>query len=75
MTAKRKPHTLSKNKCHVVDAEIVRQTIQESKIEHSIDMGAFTIHHGTRDGSEIVIAEHYDQQADELSAIWFNDNE
>jgi hypothetical protein len=36
-------------------------------------MGAFTVHHGTRFGQPIVIAEHHDQKPDELSAVWYSD--
>lgn len=59
---------------HAVSAEVVRQTVSESELTYSIDMGAFTIHHGHRDGTPIIIAEHHDQQASELSGIWFNDS-
>lgn len=58
---------------YALDAKTVKQTISESVIQTSIDMGAFTIHHGTRDGQPIVIAEHHDQKADELSAVWYSE--
>lgn len=74
MITKYKPTTVSKNNFYAVDAETVQQTIQESVIEYCIDMGSFNVLHGTRDGNEIVIVEHHSQQADELSAIWFNEN-
>lgn len=74
MTAKLKFTIMSKHNFYGVDAEITRQTIQESEIDYSIDMGAFTIHHGTREGGEIVIAEHHNQKSTELSAIWFDEN-
>lgn len=60
---------------HAVDAETVRQTIAESQLEYSIDMGAFTVHHGTRDCAPIIIIEHHDQQPDQLSGVWFNDGD
>jgi hypothetical protein len=60
---------------HAVDTETVRQTIAESRIEYSIDMGKFTVYHGTRFSAPIVIVEHHDQQTNQLSAIWFNDGE
>jgi hypothetical protein len=60
---------------HAVDAQTVRQTIAESDLECPVDMGAFTVYHGTRYGAPIVIVEHHDQQPDELSAIWFNDDQ
>jgi hypothetical protein len=55
---------------YAVDTAVCKQTMAESKIEYSIDMGAFTVHHGTREGAPIIIAEHHNQKADELSAIW-----
>jgi hypothetical protein len=56
---------------HAVDAAAASQTIAESKIDSAIDMGLFIVHHGTRYGAPIVIAEHKDQQADQLSGIWY----
>ena len=58
---------------HAVDTETARQTIAESRLDYSIDMGRFTIHHGTRYGAPIVIAEHNNQQADELSGVWYSE--
>lgn len=58
---------------HAVDVETARQTIAESSLDCSIDMGRFTIHHGTRHGAPIVIAEHNNQQADELSGVWYSE--
>lgn len=75
MSAKRKITPLSVEHFHAVDAETIQQTIKESQLEYSIEMGAFVIHHGTRYGAPIVIAEHNNQQADELSGIWFHDGE
>jgi hypothetical protein len=61
---------------HAVDAETCKQTIEESKIEYSTDMGrGVIIHHGMRYGSPVVIAEYENQKADELSGIWFNEND
>lgn len=57
---------------YCVDSEVAQQTIRESAIAHSIDMGLFSIHHGSRYGSPIVIVERHDQATDELSAIWFD---
>ena len=61
---------------HPVDADNVRQTMAESDLDpdSSIDMGGFTIHHGTRYGAPIIIVEHHDQQPDELSGIWYDDS-
>ena len=60
---------------YCVDAETTKQTIAESKIFHSIDLGrGFTIHHGTRDGLPIVIFECEGQKPDELSGIWFDES-
>lgn len=70
-----KRHILTAEHFHAVDAETVQQTITESQLEYSIDMGAFTVHHGKRDGNPIIIVEHHDQQADELSGIWFDDSQ
>ena len=64
---------LSMEHFHAVDAETCAQTIAESRIECAIDMGEFVIHSGTRYGSPVVIVEHKKQQADQLSAVWFND--
>lgn len=77
MSAKPKRGTLSIEHFHAVDAETVCQTIAESDLDHdsTIDMGGFTIHHGTRGGAPIVIVEHHDQQADELSGIWYVDGQ
>jgi hypothetical protein len=58
---------------YALDTNTVKQTIAESVLEISIDMGAFTVHHGTRFGQPIVIAEHHNQKADELSAVWYSD--
>lgn len=66
---------LSLEHLHAVDAQTVRQTIAESEIDSSIDMGAFSVHHGSRDGARIVIVEHHNQRPDELSAVWFNDGQ
>jgi hypothetical protein len=65
------PQLLSIEHFHAVDAATCKQTIAESQLEYSIDMGIFTVHHGTRCGSPIVIAEHHNQKADELSGIWY----
>jgi hypothetical protein len=43
---------------YAVTAEVCKQTIGESKIEHSVSMGPVTIHHGHREGAPIVIVEN-----------------
>ena len=58
---------------YALNAEVTQQTIAESTLEYSIDMGAFTVHHGNRDGLPIVIAEHHNQKPDELSAVWYSE--
>lgn len=60
---------------HPVDAATCAQTIAESILDFSVYMGAFTLHHGTRFGSPIVIAEHHNQKADELSGVWYDDSQ
>lgn len=75
MSTKHIPSTVSMHNFYPADAKTVEQTLQESLIYHCIDMGGFTVYHGTRDGSEIVIVEHHNQKPDELSAIWFDENE
>ena len=56
---------------YAVSIETLHRTIEESEIDYSIDMGSFIVHHGTRDNTPIVIAEHKNQQANELSGVWF----
>jgi len=75
MSTKRKHSLLAVENLHAVSAEVVRQTIAESDLQYSIDMGAYSVHHGTREGIQILIVEHHNQTADQLSAIWFNDGE
>lgn len=58
---------------HAVDLATCKQTLAESEIEYSVDMGCFTIHHGIRWGAPIVIAEHHDQKTDELSGVWYDE--
>lgn len=58
----------------VTDA-ICKQTIDESKIEHSICMGGVTIHHGWRDGAPIVIMENHGQGLGDLSGVWYDDGQ
>jgi len=48
------------------------QTLAESEIEYSTNMGFFTIHHGMRYGAPIVIAEHHNQRIDQLSGVWYD---
>lgn len=59
---------------HAVDLATVMQTLAESEIQYSIDMGCFTVHHGIRFGAPIVIAEHHSQKPDELSGVWFQES-
>lgn len=75
MNTKRARNPLSAEHFHAVDADTCKQTIAESKLDYSIDMGGFTVHHGTRHGAPIVIAEHHAQKADELSGVWFDDGQ
>lgn len=62
---------LSTARFYAVDAATCAQTIEESVLHLSICMGRFTVHHGMRHGFPIMIAEHHDQQADELSGVWY----
>ena len=72
----KRPHNpLAVEHFHAVDAATCKQTLAESEIVNSIDMGGFTLHHGARHGAPIVIAEHHEQQADELSGIWYDDSQ
>jgi hypothetical protein len=75
MSAKPMPNPLTVENFHAVDADTLKQTMAESLLEYSIDMGGFALHHGTRHGAPIVIAEHHNQQADELSGVWFDDDQ
>ena len=73
MSTYRPPLLLIAEHFYAVTADICNQTIAESKLDYSIDMGAFTVHHGTRNGAPIVIAEHHSQTDGELSGVWFDD--
>ncbi len=75
MSAKHTNNPLTAEHLYAVDSATCKQTIAESHIEYSIDMGGMTVHHGTRYGSRIVILEHHNQQADELSGIWFDEGQ
>lgn len=75
MSAKSMPNPLTAENFHAVDADTCKQTMAESCLEYSIDMGGFTLHHGTRHSAPIIIAEHHNQKADELSGIWFDDGQ
>jgi hypothetical protein len=75
MKIKRGHDPLNIEHFHAVTAVTCKLTILESQLNHSLDMGRFTLHHGTRNGAPIVIAEHHDQNADELSGIWFDDSQ
>lgn len=74
MNTKRPHNQLSIEHFHAVDANTCKQTMAESQLEYSIDMGGFTVHHGTRHGTPIIISEHHNQEADELSGIWYDDS-
>lgn len=66
---------LSAEHFHPVDAATCKQTMAESDLDYSIQMGdTFSIHHGTRYGSPIVIVEHHDQQAPGLSGVWYDES-
>jgi len=72
----KRPHSLlTIEHFHAVDAAICKQTMAESAINYSIDMGGFTVHYGTRAGAQIVVVEHHDQQPDQLSAVWYDDTQ
>lgn len=75
MSTKRPRNALCVEQFHAVDANTCKQTMAESHLEYSIDMGGFTLHHGTRHGAPIIIAEHHNQKANELSGIWFDDGQ
>jgi len=75
MSAKPMSNPLTAENFHAVDTDTCKQTMAESRLEYSIDMGGFTLHHGIRHGAPIIIAEHHNQKADELSGIWFDDGE
>ena len=60
---------------YCTDADATQQTIAESKLTSSIDLGrGFRVHHGTRDGLPIVVIECQDQKPDELSCVWFDES-
>jgi hypothetical protein len=75
MSTNRPHNPLTVENFHSVNADTIKETMAESQLEYSIEMGAFTVHHGTRHGSPIIIAEHHNQKADELSGIWFDDGQ
>lgn len=68
-------HPMAMEAFSCVNAETMQQTISESNLTYSIDLGrGFTVHHGTRDGAPIVIVECEGQKPDELSCIWFDES-
>lgn len=73
MSIKRQHNGLTAEHFHAVDAAVCKQTLAESEIQYSVDMGGFTIHIGMRYRAPIVIVEHHDQKADELSAVWYDE--
>lgn len=68
------PYIPADNSFYAVNREVLLQTLEESKLEYSIDMGTFCIHHGVRYRKAIVIVENYDKTPDALSGIWFNES-
>lgn len=75
MSTKRPHNPLTAENFHAVDAATCKQTMAESHLDYSIEMGTFTVHHGSRHGAPIIITEHHNQEADELSGIWFDDGQ
>ena len=57
---------------HAVKFEIFCQTLGESTITYSIDMGGVTIHHGTRYGDSIWLM---DNPLGSLYGIWVEEND
>jgi hypothetical protein len=57
---------------HGVTSDVLKQTLEESQIEHTFDFDAFTIYHGTRYGSPIVIAQPNDENC--LGAVWYDES-
>ena len=55
---------------YCVSKEQLQQTLAESTITYSLDMGRMTVHYGDRFDLPIVVVEQHDQQADELSVVW-----
>ena len=52
---------------YAVDFETFADTLNESKITYTLDMGSVTIHHGTREGSQIWLL---DNPCGVLYGIW-----
>jgi len=75
MSTQRTRSLLAVEYLHAVDAATCQQTLAESVIDYSIDMGRYTVHHGTREGAPIVVVEHHDQQPDQLSAVWYDESQ
>lgn len=71
----RQQSPLSVEHFHAVNAATLQQTLAESQLEYSIDMGGFSLHHGLHFGALIVIAENHSQAADALHGIWYDDNQ
>lgn len=55
-----------------VNFETFAQTLEESEVNYSIDMGCVTIHHGTRNGSQVWLM---DNPLGSLYGIWVEENE
>lgn len=68
-------HPMAMEHLYCLDAEVTQQTIAESKLTYSIDLGrGFTVHHGTRHGAPIIVVECDGQNPDELSCVWFDES-
>jgi hypothetical protein len=68
-----KLHPLLAEHFYAVHKNTAQETKAESRIEHSIDMGSFTVNHGTRFGAPIMIVEHNTHGANDLDAIWYDE--
>jgi hypothetical protein len=55
---------------YAVPFDTYTETLAESSISYSIDMGAVTIHHGTRQGQPIWLM---DNPGGKLYGIWLED--
>lgn len=57
---------------HAVKFEVFCQTLEESAVTYSIDMGGVAIHYGTRYGSPIWLM---DNPMGSLYGIWVEEND
>lgn len=68
-------HPMTPDAFYCVDSDAIKQTLTESKITHSIDLGrGFTVHHGTRYKLPVVIIECENQKPSELSCVWYDES-